>query len=98
MEELLENLLFSALFPKVDRWRHSLDASRPSDDWLRAFVRVEMRLQIRYGSVNLEKMVEALRLRALVRKAPMVLLGIVGIPLMMGLFHAPNSQPQNQSN
>ncbi len=65
MEELLENLLFSALFPKVDRWRRAnrLDLPDPPDDVLRVFCRVEIRLQQRYGTVALQQMAEVARMR-----------------------------------
>ena len=79
----------------LDRWRHSLDASRPPDDWLRAFTRVEMRLQIRYGSVELAKMVDAMRIRAYLRKNPGMLLGLMGVallPIVQQLFRKPASQ------
>jgi hypothetical protein len=66
MEEFLENLLFSALFPQVDRWRKSQDASCPPDEVLRVFICMEMRLQDRYGYVELGDMVQEARMRAVV--------------------------------
>ncbi len=51
MEELLENLLFSALFPVMDDWRR-YDTKDPPDPVIRVFVRMEMRLTQRYGSLG----------------------------------------------
>ena len=66
MEEFLENLLFSALFPQVDRWRKLGDARRPPDAVLRVFIRMEIRLQRRYGHVEFGDMVQEARMRAVV--------------------------------
>jgi|HubBroStandDraft_2_1064218.scaffolds.fasta_scaffold101292_2 hypothetical protein len=86
MEELLENLLFSALFPRMDRWRRSRGTDPmvgyPGDDAARVFMRVELRLHQRYGTRELDKMVDALRLRDFVREHPLALLGLTGIALL----------------
>lgn len=60
-EELLENLLYSALYPRVYRWRRSSDASQPPDSVLRVFVRMELRLQNRYGWSLIQERVTAFR-------------------------------------
>jgi len=69
MEEFLENLLFSALFPRVDAWRRQnrLDLPDPPDYVLRVFTRAETRLQMRYGFVELEAMVTRARVFGVAR-------------------------------
>lgn len=56
-DELLENLLYSALFPRMDSWRRYESSSIPPDPWLRVFLHVETRLQRRYGVIELERLV-----------------------------------------
>lgn len=86
MEELLENLLYSALFPQMDKWRspRSENMRPPSDEVMRVFVRMELRLQQRYGSVEFQKMVESVRFRALFKKNPMLFFGVGLAALVLG--------------
>lgn len=61
MEEFLENLLYSATFPAMDKWRRFSAAPEPAECVMRVFVRMELRLQHRYGLVELERLVETRR-------------------------------------
>lgn len=63
MEEFLDNLLFSALFPPMDRWRRFEHAPQPPDPVLRVFNHVSARLAQRYGFEELDDLVEMMRLR-----------------------------------
>lgn len=66
MEEFLENLLYSATFPAMDKWRRFSAAPEPPESVMRVFVRMELRLQQRYGAIELERLVEENRLRLIV--------------------------------
>ncbi len=66
MEEFLENLLYSATFPAMDKWRRFSAAPEPPDHVMRIFVNMEMRLQRRYGFIELERLNEQNRLRLIV--------------------------------
>lgn len=66
MEEFLENLLYSATFPAMDKWRRFSAAPEPPEGVMRVFVRMEMRLQQRYGLIELERLVEENRMRLIV--------------------------------
>jgi hypothetical protein len=68
MEEFLENLLYSATFPEMDKWRRFSAAPEPPLPVMRVFVRMELRLQHRYGLIELERLVEARRLEQLVSR------------------------------
>lgn len=63
MEEFLENLLYSATFPAMDQWRRFSAAPEPPESVMRIFVRMEMRLQHRYGLIALERLAERATLR-----------------------------------
>lgn len=68
MEEFLENLLFSVTFPAMDKWRRFSAAPEPPECVMRIFVRMELRLQHRYGLIELERLVERNRMLRIVRK------------------------------
>lgn len=80
MEEFLENLLYSATFPAMDRWRH-FSAAEPPLGLMRVFVSMELRLQQRYGHTELERLVSARRAPQLVKKCPTVPALLFGIAL-----------------
>ncbi len=66
VEEFLENLLYSATFPAMDKWRRFSAAPQPPDEVIRVFIRMETRLQHRYGLIELERLVEENRMRLIV--------------------------------
>jgi len=70
MEEFLENLLYSALFPQMDQWRRSRGAEPPAppDEVCRVFMRMELRLQQRYGYGQLQEMVAMVRINTVRRR------------------------------
>lgn len=60
MNELIENLVFSALFPEMDRFRR-FDGLPPSDEVCRVFMRAEAWLFQRYGYIAMSWRVHQLR-------------------------------------
>lgn len=60
-EEFLENLLYSMTFAEMDKWRRFSAAPEPAEHVMRIFVRMELRLQHRYGLIELERLVELRR-------------------------------------
>lgn len=83
-EELLENLLFSATFPAMDKWRN-MEGPEPPLDLMRVHVRMELRLQHRYGA-EYDQLIEKMRWRQWTRAAvPMIAFG-AGVFLLSGLI------------
>ncbi len=73
MEEFFENLLYSATFPHMDNWRHFSAAPEPPECVMRVFVRMELRLQQRYGTPEFACLLQEMRVRRFLRDKPLVL-------------------------
>jgi hypothetical protein len=86
MEEFLENLLYSATFPEMDTWRRFSAAPQPPDAVMRVFVRMELRLQQRYGVIELERLVAKLAMKRFVRETPVAAIVVGGIALYSVFF------------
>jgi hypothetical protein len=85
-EEFLENLLYSATFTEMDKWRRFSAAPEPSEAVMRVFVCMEMRLQHRYGLVELERLVTTMRARRFAREHPGILSAVsIGVALYVML-------------
>lgn len=89
-EEFLENLLYSATFPAMDKWRRFSAAPEPPLYVMRVFVRMEMRLQHRYGLIELERCAEAALLRAEIGKIGNKMRRIWPLALSAYAMNAPN--------
>jgi len=70
MEELLENLLYGATFPAMDKWRNFSAAPEPPECVMRVFVNVELRLQQRYGVLELDRLVQEMAVRRFLKEKP----------------------------